>query len=600
MRDGSGLIELESRATPEPAPDLLRSYPEFFARVLAARGITSLDNLDLSLSRLIPPDALSDIDVAAARIARAIQGDQKILVLGDFDADGAAGTALAVSLLESLGASRVDYLVPNRFQFGYGLTPEIVHVALEREPSLIVTVDNGMSSVAGVTLAQDRGVDVVVTDHHLPGEQLPPACAIVNPNAPGCEFASKSLAGVGVVYYVLSRVRTLLADDGFFPRRNLPPPRLADWLDLVALGTVADVAPLDLNNRILVHQGLRRMRFGHTPPGGIRFGHTPPGGIRFGQGIRFGHTRPGIRALAQVAGRNLRTVTAQDLGFGIAPRLNAAGRLSDMTLGIRCLLSLEMPEAQGLARELDQLNTERRAIERDMTLDAALLVDESAVDQRGAICLYDASWHQGIVGIVAGRIRERHHRPVIAFADSGAAAPGELRGSARSIPGLHIRDALDDVAVRFPGLMVKFGGHAMAAGLSIKRSQLERFTKAFSDAVGARVSERDLAGIRLTDGELEPRDLVLENARLIARHGPWGHGFEEPTFHGEFEVVAERVVGQRHLKLALRHGDRVVDAIAFNREPFGGDRIRSLYRLGINDYSGIETLQLVLEDIDTP
>lgn len=558
---------------PEPTSDLLGKYPGFFARVLAARGIESMENLDLSLSRLIPPDALSGVDAAASRIARAVEGGEEILVLGDFDADGATGTALAVSLLESLGAERIDYLVPNRFAFGYGLTPEIVRVALEREPALIVTVDNGMSSVAGVKLAQGRGVDVVVTDHHLPGEELPPACAIVNPNAPGCEFASKALAGVGVVYYVLSRVRSLLAQDGFFTQRGMAPPKLADWLDLVALGTVADVAPLDLNNRILVHQGLRRMRFGHT--------------------------RPGIRALAQVAGRNLREVTAQDLGFGIAPRLNAAGRLADMTLGIRCLLSEEMAEAQRLARELDELNADRRDIEREMTLDAALLVDESSEDRGNVICLYDASWHQGIVGIVAGRIRERYHRPVIAFADAGSAAPGELRGSARSIPGLHIRDALDDVAARFPGLMVKFGGHAMAAGLSIKRSQLDRFKKAFSDAVEGRVSERDLAGVRVTDGELEPTDLVLENALLVARHGPWGQGFEEPTFHGEFDIVAERVIGQRHLKLALRIGDRVVDAIAFNREPVGGGRIRALYRLGVNDYSGMATLQLTIEDLET-
>lgn len=540
--------------------------------MLAGRGIESVDNLDLSLSRLLPPDGLSDLDVAAARIARAVRGDEAILVLGDFDADGASGTALAVSLLESLGASRVDYLVPNRFAFGYGLTPEIVRVALEREPTLMITVDNGMSSVAGVTLAQECGVDVVVTDHHLPGEELPPACAIVNPNAPGCAFASKALAGVGVVYYVLSRVRALLAEAGLFDERGITAPNLANWLDLVALGTVADVAPLDLNNRILVHQGLRRMR----------------GGL----------ARPGIRALAQVAGRNLRAVAAQDLGFGIAPRLNAAGRLADMTLGIRCLLCTELDEAQRLARELDALNSERREIERDMTLDAALLVDESSAERDSVICLYDASWHQGIVGIVAGRIRERHHRPVVAFADAGAAAPDELRGSARSIPGLHIRDALDDVAARFPGLMVKFGGHAMAAGLSIKRSQLDRFTRAVSDAVEARVSERDLAGIRMTDGELEPDDLVLENAHLVAEHGPWGQGFEEPTFHGEFDVVAARVVGQRHLKLALRHQDRVVDAIAFNRAPVDGDRIRALYRLGVNDYSGMETLQLVLDELE--
>ena len=572
MRHGSELIELESREVPEPTSDFLRRYPRFFARVLAGRGIESSENLDLSLSRLLQPDALSGVDAAAARIARAVEGNEAILVLGDFDADGATGTALAVSLLESLGAARVDYLVPNRFAFGYGLTPEIVRVALGREPAVIVTVDNGMSSVAGVTLAQKSGVDVVVTDHHVPGEELPPACALVNPNATGCEFASKALAGVGVIYYVLSRVRALLAEDGFFARRGLSPPNLAHWLDLVALGTVADVVPLDLNNRILVHQGLRRMRSGHT--------------------------RPGIRALAQVAGRDLRAVTAQDLGFAIAPRLNAAGRLSDMTVGIRCLLSTEMGEARRLARELNELNTERREIEREMTLDAALLVDESGAEQGSVICLYDASWHQGIVGIVAGRMRERHHRPVVAFADAGAAAPGELRGSARSIPGLHIRDALDDVAARFPGLMVKFGGHAMAAGLSIKRAQLDRFTRAFSDAVEARVSERDLAGIRMTDGELEPADLVLENARLVARHGPWGQGFEEPRFHGEFDIVAERVVGQRHLKLTLRHEGRVVDAIAFNRAPIRGGRVRALYRLGVNDYSGMETLQLVIEDLE--
>ena len=557
---------------PELSSDLLRKFPGFFARVLAVRGIASIEDMDLSLSRLLPPDDLSGIDAAAARIARAVDGGEAILVLGDFDADGATGTALAVSLLNALGAGRVEYLVPNRFAFGYGLTPEIVRVALEREPALIITVDNGMSSVAGVMLAQESGVDVVVTDHHLPGKELPPACALVNPNASGCEFASKALAGVGVLYYVLSRVRAILVEDGFFKRRGLSSPKLSNWLDLVALGTVADVVPLDLNNRILVHQGLRRMRAGGA--------------------------RPGIRALAQVAGRNMHTVSAQDLGFAIAPRLNAAGRLSDMTTGIRCLLSTETEEARRLATELDQLNTQRRDIEHDMTLDATLLVDESHMEHRSVICLYDASWHQGVIGIVAGRIRERYHRPVIAFADAGKADPGELRGSARSIPGLHIRDALDDVAARFPGLMAKFGGHAMAAGLSIKRSQLDRFTKAFSEAVEARVSERDLAGIRVTDGELEPSDVVLENARLIAGHGPWGQSFEEPMFHGEFEVIAERVVGQRHLKLTLRHGDTVVDAIAFNHGPVGADRIRALYRLGVNDYSGMETLQLVMDDLE--
>ena len=512
------------------------------------------------------------MDVAAQRLVGAIKNDESILIVGDFDADGATATALAVSLLQAMGANQVGYLVPNRFEFGYGLTPEIVRLALTREPAVIVTVDNGISSVQGVGLAQESGVDVIVTDHHLPGSDMPPAHAIVNPNVPACDFPSKALAGVGVVYYVLSKVRARLREEEFFQQRGIDVPNLAHWLDLVALGTVADVVPLDRNNRILVFQGLRR--------------------------INRGLVRPGVRALAEVAGRALSTLTAQDLGYALGPRLNAAGRLDDMSIGIQCLLAPDLAQARSLATALDELNKTRREIELSMTEEATLLIDDTQAHEGSSICVYDAGWHQGVIGIVAGRMRERFHRPVIAFADAGEIAPGELKGSARSIPGLHIRDAIDDVAARYPGLIEKFGGHAMAAGLSIKRTHFERFSRAFRDAVDARVSARDLAGILVTDGELPPAELSLDNARLIAAHGPWGQAFEEPTFHGEFDVIAERIVGERHLKLVLKHGERLVDAIAFNQERLGKARVRVLYRLAINDFSDVETLQLIIQEIE--
>ena len=492
-----------------------------------------------------------------------------MLVVGDFDADGATGTALAVSLLRALGAERVDFLVPNRFDFGYGLSPELARVALAREPKVVMTVDNGIASIEGVRLLQAAGVDVVVTDHHLPGENLPPAHAIVNPNVPGCLFPSKALAGVGVVYYVLSRVRARLDGLGAFEAR--PRPNLTPWLDLVALGTVADVVPLDRNNRILVHQGLGR--------------------------IRAGRARPGIVALAEVARRSTRRMRAADLGFAIAPRLNAAGRLDDMATGIACLLSPDLATARPLAKRLDALNVERKDIELTMTTEAAVLAEEEATSGASAVCVYEAGWHQGVIGIVAGRLRERLHRPTVAFADAGDGAPDELRGSARSIPNLHIRDAIADVAARFPGLVVRFGGHAMAAGLTVKRPQLMRFSKAFRAAVDARVSPRDLRNVRVTDGDLSVSELTLDNARLLADHGPWGAGFDEPMFHGEFDVVTERVVGERHLKLVLKRGDRVVDGVAFDQAPVGRKRVRVLYRLGVNDYRDEETLQLLIEDL---
>ena len=518
------------------------------------------------------PDSLRGLDEAARRLVRAVTAHEPILVVGDFDADGATGTALAVSLLRALGAERVDFLVPNRFDFGYGLSPELARVALAREPRVVMTVDNGIASIEGVRLLQQAGVDVVVTDHHLPGAELPPACAIVNPNVPGCRFPSKALAGVGVVYYVLSRVRGLLDANGAFEASGRPRPNLTPWLDLVALGTVADVVPLDRNNRILVHQGLRR--------------------------IRAGRARPGIVALAEVARRSTRHMRAADLGFAIGPRLNAAGRLEDMSTGIACLLAPDLEAARPLAARLDALNVERRDIEQTMTTEAAVLVEKAGTSGESAICVYDPGWHQGVIGIVAGRVRERLHRPTIAFADAGDGAPDELRGSARSIPNLHVRDVIADVAARFPGLVVRFGGHAMAAGLTVKRVQLPRFSKAFREAVDARVSARDLRNVRMTDGELPSTELTARNARLVADHGPWGAGFDEPMFHGEFDVVTERVVGERHLKLVLKQGDRVTDGIAFDQAPLGTKRVRALYRLGINDYRDMETLQLMIEDLE--
>ena len=566
------MIEFEPRLAAEPAAELLARYPRFFAQALAARGVDSLARLDLSLNELHAPHSLRGIGVAAERLVRAITQDEPVLIVGDFDADGATGTALAVSVLRAFGAKRVGYLVPNRFHFGYGLSPELARLALEQQPAVIVTVDNGISSVAGVAEAQRGGADVIVTDHHLPGAELPDACAIVNPNVPGCQFPSKAVAGVGVVWYVLCEVRARLDAAGFFAARGLPRPNLAHWLDLVAVGTVADVVPLDRNNRILVHNGLRR--------------------------IRAGKARPGLVALAQAASRAQATMTSSDLGFALGPRLNAAGRLEDMSVGIQCLLAEDLDAAAPLAAALNELNATRREIEAGMTAEATALAQAQASSERAAICVYHPSWHQGVVGIVAGRMREGFHRPAIAFADAGESAPDELKGSARSIPGLHLRDALADVATRFPGLIDRFGGHAMAAGLTIRRSCLTRFARAFEDAVASRVTEQDLRGARCTDGELAAAELSVANAMLIAEHGPWGQAFEEPTFHGEFNLVSQRVVGERHLKLALRCGKRVVDAIAFDQAPVDAQRIRALYRLGMNDYMDAVTLQLVIEALE--
>ena len=557
-------------------PDL-PGVPDLLRRVYGNRGVTSPRDLERSLTGLLDPASMRDIDGAAERISAAVREGQRVLFVGDFDADGATSVALGVSVLRAFGATQVDFVVPNRFEFGYGLSPEIVRVALARNPELLITVDNGVSSVAGVECANAAGVDVIVTDHHLPGAELPPACALVNPNVPGCSFPSKAIAGVGVIYFVLARVRRVLREAGWFGKRGREAPGLAQWLDLVALGTVADVAPLDRNNRILVHQGLLRMRKGRC--------------------------RPGIRALAEVSGRSLAELRASDLGFYLAPRLNAAGRLKDMSLGIRCLLAESLSEARRHAAALDELNRARRELQEAMVAEAELIVSaraRTAGDGYG-VAVFDPDWHQGIVGIVAGRLRERINRPVVAFAPAGEGEPKVLRGSARSVPELHIRDTLEALASRPPGMLVKFGGHAMAAGLSIRRVHYERFAQAFDNAVRDRLPAAALQARVETDGQLASADITLETAVRLADGGPWGQAFPEPSFHGEFELVNQRVVGERHLKLVLKHGGRLVDAIAFNRPPLAAiDRLHAVYKLDINDYGGAPTVQLRIEQIQSP
>jgi len=555
-------------------PDLSKSVSARMARIYGARGIESIEQLDLSLGRMLLPATLAGAAAAAELLADAVVDGRHIRFVGDLDADGATSSALGVSALRAMGARRVDFIVPNRFEFGYGLTPEIVAIAMQDRPDVLVTVDNGISSVDGVRAARAAGATVIITDHHLPGSELPAADAIVNPNLPGSTFGSRNLAGVGVIFYVLTLVRGVLRERGWFGRAGVTEPNLAEYLDLVALGTVADVVPLDQNNRILVQQGLRR--------------------------IHAGKTRPGIRALCEAAGRRLSTLSAQDLAFGVGPRINAAGRLDDMTIGIRCLLADSLAEARSMATALEELNETRRAIQQRMTQEAELEVANiDAGDQALGLCVYRESWHQGVVGIVAGRLKDRFHRPAIAFADAGATAPDELKGSARSIQGVHIRDALDAIATRYPGLIQRFGGHAMAAGLSIRRVHLARFGDAFNKEVARWVSVEEVDGVVLSDGELSAAELELPLAEEVARGGPWGQGFPEPLFHGEFDVIHQRIVGERHLKLTLRKDARVVDAIAFNQPLFQrGARARVVYRLAANEYRDNTTLQLVVEHID--
>ena len=543
-------------------------------RVFAARGITEPAQLERGLSNLLSPADLPEIDQAAKRLADAVEEDQKILIVGDFDADGATSVALCLLALRAMGARQVDFLVPNRFDYGYGLSPEIVQLAAAMEPRVIVTVDNGVASVGGVALANELGIDVVVTDHHLPGDVLPNAFALVNPNVGGSSFGSKAMAGVGVAYYLLSWVRQALRQRQHFVSRGIDEPNMAQYLDLVALGTVADVVPLDHNNRILVHQGLLR--------------------------IQRGMTRPGIAALARVGKRDLTTLSASDMGFALGPRLNAAGRLQDMSVGIRCLVTDDPAEAGQLAAELDGLNQTRREIEQGMVADAEMILTQITPDpDEMGIAVYHESFHQGVVGIVAGRLREKFHRPAIVFADASEGSD-ELKGSARSIDGLNIRDLLDSIATKRPGMLLKFGGHAMAAGLSIKRVHLPRFQTAFDKAVRAAVTPDMLDAVLLTDGELAKEALNLDTVAKLANAGPWGNGFAEPTFAGEFTLVNQRVVGQDHLKLVFALQDQLIDAIAFRQPPLDGQpqRVRVVYKPALNDYGGQQTLQLMVEYIE--
>lgn len=547
----------------------LGSLPPLISRLFTGRGISDPGAVDHQLRFLLPPDDMKGLPGATRILCDAITTGKRILVIGDFDADGATSCALVVHGLSSLGAREVDYLVPNRFEYGYGLTPEIVDAARRFNPDLIVTVDNGISSVRGVARAGELDIDVVITDHHLPGETLPAASAIVNPNQPGCEFPSKYLAGVGVAFYLLSAVRAQLRESGWFEQRA--EPNLANYLDLVALGTIADVVPLDYNNRVLVHEGIRR--------------------------IRAGRVRPGLKALIGISGARLERLVSRDLAFGVAPRLNAAGRLEDISLGIECLLCDTEERAFELARKLDELNRERREIEAGMKAQAFAEIDRAAAmtttDAVG-VCLYHEAWHQGVIGIIASRIKDRIHRPVIAFARGEG---GELKGSARSIPGLHVRDALDNIAARHPGLLTKFGGHAAAAGLSLPESSLERFGAAFDEEARRWLSDDDLEQVVVTDGEIdEPLNLSL--VRQIMEAAPWGQGFDEPVFDGEFEIVDQRIVGGGHLKLQVRprHGTGTVDAIAFNVDTLIEGRYRRLaYRVDVNEYRGLESVQLIIE-----
>ena len=547
-------------------------------RIYRSRGIGDAQELGRELGALIPPDQMAGLDAAVAELAAAVEGGRRILVIGDFDADGATSCALAVLALRAFGHQDVDFLVPNRFEFGYGLTPEIVEVASARAPDVIVTVDNGVSSVDGVAAAKALGWRVVVTDHHLAGAVLPDADALVNPNLEGNPFPSKALAGVGVIFYVLVGLRGHLRATRWFERKAIAMPNMADLLDLVALGTVADVVPLDHNNRILVHQGLLR--------------------------IRSGRCRPGITALLQIAGRNPARAGSADMGFAVGPRLNAAGRIDDMTLGIDCLLTDDADEAHRLASELDRLNRERRSIEEDMKAQAEAMLTDWAPDDGGelpwGLCLYRHDWHQGVIGILASRIKERYHRPVIAFA---AAGDGVLKGSARSIPGLHIRDVLDEVAARDPALLQKFGGHAMAAGMSIAQSGFDSFARLFDEVVRLHLCDDDLRAVIRSDGPVPEVALNLDTARAIHDGGPWGQGFSEPIFDDHFEVVSSRVVGRKHWKLVVRPvaGTQTIDAIAFNAVEFlptVPDRIHAAYRLDQNEWQGRLSLQLRFEHLE--
>ncbi|EIB1581522.1 single-stranded-DNA-specific exonuclease RecJ [Salmonella enterica] len=569
--------QLRRREADETA-ELPADLPPLLRRLYASRGVRSARELERSVKGMLSWQQLSGIDNAVEILYNAFREGTRIIVVGDFDADGATSTALSVLGMRALGCDNISYLVPNRFEDGYGLSPEVVDQAKARGAQLIVTVDNGISSHAGVAHAKTLGIPVIVTDHHLPGDTLPDAEAIINPNLRDCEFPSKSLAGVGVAFYLMLALRTFLRDKGWFDERNIAPPNLAELLDLVALGTVADVVPLDANNRILTWQGLSR--------------------------IRAGKCRPGIKALLEISNRDPQQLAASDLGFALGPRLNAAGRLDDMSVGVALLLCDNLGEARVLASELDALNQTRKEIEQGMQAEALILcekLERSSETLPGGLAMYHPEWHQGVVGILASRIKERFHRPVIAFAPAG---DGTLKGSGRSIQGLHMRDALERLDTLYPDLMIKFGGHAMAAGLSLEEHKFEQFQQRFGELVTEWLDPALLQGEVISDGPLSAAEMSMEVAQLLRDAGPWGQMFPEPLFDGRFRLLQQRLVGERHLKVMVEPvgGGPLLDGIAFNIDttcwPDNGVReVELAYKLDINEFRGNRSLQIIIDDI---
>ncbi|BDR35276.1 TPA: single-stranded-DNA-specific exonuclease RecJ [Photobacterium damselae] len=554
------------------------AIPARLKRIYASRGITHDGELERGAKGLLSYNQLHGMAQAVDLLEQALRNNQRIIIVGDFDADGATSSALSVLAFKMLGCQNVDYLVPNRFDDGYGLSPEVVDQALAKGVEVIMTVDNGVSSLSGVAYAKEKGLTVVVTDHHLPGDILPNADAIVNPNLNECGFPSKALCGVGVAFYLMLALRAQLRATDWFTQQNIPEPNLAELLDLVALGTVADVVALDGNNRILVHQGLQR--------------------------IRAGRCRPGIQALIEVANRDPQKIVTSDLGFALGPRINAAGRLDDMAFGVELLLCDNIQSARRMATELDGLNQTRKEIEQGMKEEALAICERlkfSANDMPYGLVLFQKDWHQGVIGILASRIKEKFHRPVICFADAGNE---QIKGSCRSIPGLHMRDVLDLIDTQNPGMIAKFGGHAMAAGLTIDTKQLDAFSRAFDQAVRNELGEDELKGVLLTDGELEANEFNLDTAEMLRAGGPWGQQFPEPTFDGTFRLLHQKLVGGKHLKMMVEplHGGSVIDAIAFNvdlkRWPDASvQQVELVYRLDINEFRGNRSVQLMIEHL---
>ncbi|MCO7261491.1 single-stranded-DNA-specific exonuclease RecJ [Dickeya zeae] len=571
-------VVTQLRRRPVTETELPDSLPALLRRLYAQRGVRQAQELERSLRGLLDYRLLSGIAQAVDVLCRALAEERRIVIVGDFDADGATSTALTVLALRSMGGREVQYLVPNRFEDGYGLSPEVVAQAAAKGAELIVTVDNGISSHAGVDDAHRRGIEVVVTDHHLPGDTLPAAEAMVNPNLVDCAFPSKALAGVGVAFYLMMALRARLRESGWFTERGLAEPNLAELLDLVALGTVADVVPLDANNRILVAQGLSR--------------------------IRAGKCRPGIRALLEISNRDAAQLVATDLGFALGPRLNAAGRLDDMSVGVELLLCHDIVQARMLASDLDALNQSRREIEAGMQVEALQLCEQLERSRDTlplGLAMYHPDWHQGVVGILASRIKERFHRPVIAFAPAG---DGILKGSGRSIAGLHLRDALERLDTCYPGLMLKFGGHAMAAGLSLVEDRFDEFRQRFADLVGEWLDASQLEGVVWSDGELAVPELSLGTAEMLREAGPWGQAFPEPLFDGRFRLLQQRLVGERHLKVMVEPlgGGPLLDGIAFNVDtvlwPDSSVReVELAYKLDVNEFRGKRSVQLLIEHL---